>query len=92
MKKQGAKRNKRSVWHLATKSYPEAHFAVFPPELAQPCIRAGSAEGDIVLDPFAGSGTTLKVARDLRRYAVGVDLNYEYCQLQQKRFKQRSLF
>ena len=58
----GAKRNRRSVWTVATRPYKGAHFATFPPELIEPCILAGSRPGDIVLDPFMGSGTTAAVA------------------------------
>ena len=70
--------NKRSVWTITTKPYKGAHYATFPPELPEICIKAGSAEGDVVLDPFAGSGTTCMVARNLGRQAVGLDLSYDY--------------
>jgi DNA modification methylase len=70
-----AGRNKRSVWPVATQPYEGAHFATFPPKLIEPCIRAGSREGDLVLDPFNGAGTTGLVAlRNGRRY-VGLELN-----------------
>lgn len=72
------KRNARSVWRIATKSYSGAHFAVMPESLALRCIKAGSREGDTILDPFAGSGTTLKVAIEMGRNAVGIELNHEY--------------
>src|SRR5690606_24854580 len=55
-------RDCRDVWTISTKPYQGAHFAVFPPEIPERCIRAGSREGDTVLDPFAGSGTTGEVA------------------------------
>jgi len=74
----GQGRNKRSVWSIPTSPFPEAHFATFPPALVEPCILAGSKPGDLVLDPFVGSGTTAMVARDLGRRAVGIDLNTEY--------------
>ena len=54
-------KNKRSVWSVTNKPYKGSHFAVFPPDLIEPCILAGSEEGDIVLDPFMGSGTTAVV-------------------------------
>jgi len=73
-----AGRNKRTVWTITTKSYKGAHFATFPPELPEICIKAGSAEGDIILDPFVGSGTTCVVARDLGRHSVGLDLSFDY--------------
>ena len=78
-------RNLRTVWTIATEPYPEAHFATFPTALAERCIRAASRPGDTVLDPFAGSGTTLQVARGLGRSAVGVEINPEYCSLIERR-------
>src|SRR5262245_20519053 len=63
------RRNKRSVWTIASEPYPDAHFATFPSELPRLCILAGSRPGDTVLDPFAGSGTTLQVAIELGRQA-----------------------
>ena len=57
--------NKRSVWTVPTKPYKGAHFATYPTELIEPCIMAGSSPGDIVLDPFMGSGTTAMVAQFL---------------------------
>ena len=84
-------RNARSVWTISTKPYPDAHFATFPPELPERCIKAGSREGDTVLDPFIGSGTTALVARQLGRNAVGIDLSAEYLTLAAKRLQQLSL-
>jgi DNA modification methylase len=71
-------RNRRTVWTIATAPYSGAHFATYPPALVEPCIKAGSRIGDIVLDPFAGSGTTLQVARELGRHGIGLDLSYTY--------------
>ena len=71
-------RNKRTVWTMTTRPYSGAHFATFPPELPEICIKAGSAEGDTILDPFVGSGTTCMVARDLGRQSVGIDLSFDY--------------
>jgi DNA modification methylase len=85
-------RNKRSVWTITTKPYKEAHFAVFPPKIPELCIKAGSKEGDIVLDPFFGSGTTGWVAQRLGRKWIGVELNAEYIKIAEKRFAQRELF
>ena len=85
-------RNKRSVWNMRTASYKEAHFAVFPPELAETCIKAGSNEKDIVLDCFMGSGTTAMVAQNLFRKWIGVELNPEYEKLIKKRTAQQTLF
>ena len=73
--------NARSVWSIATVPYPNAHFATFPPELAERCIKAGSRPGDTVLDPFGGSGTTASVATGLGRNAIHIDLNPEYLDL-----------
>ena len=78
-------RRKRSVWTVNNKPYKGAHFAVFPPDLIEPCIRAGSKEGDIVLDPFMGSGTTAMVAKSLKRYYMGCELHEEYGDLMQER-------
>jgi len=88
----GGMRNKRSVWNMRTASYKEAHFAVFPPELAETCIKAGSDEGDIVLDCFMGSGTTAMVSQDLFRKWIGIELNPEYEKLIRKRTSQQVLF
>jgi len=78
-------RNRRSVWTAATRPYKGAHFATFPPALIEPCILAGSRQGDIVLDPFMGSGTTAAVAIQHGRQYLGCELNPEYDQLQQDR-------
>lgn len=78
-------RNRRSVWQVTTKPYSGAHFAVMPPDLVEPCIKAGSPEGGTVLDPFAGSGTTLAVAASLGRNAIGCELNPDYIALAEKR-------
>jgi len=80
----GLKR-KKSVWNVKTKPYKGAHFAVYPPELIEPCILAGSEKNDIILDPFMGSGTTAMVAKQLGRYYNGCELNRDYNNLIQKR-------
>ena len=79
------KRNKRDVWTVTTKPYKEAHFATFPPDLIEPCILAGSRPGDVVLDPFFGSGTTGEVAQEKGRHWVGIELNPAYVELATKR-------
>ncbi|HEY9472295.1 MAG TPA: site-specific DNA-methyltransferase [Mycobacteriales bacterium] len=71
-------RNARDVWSISAQPYPEAHFAVMPPELARRCILAGCRPGGTVLDPFSGSGTTGMVARQTGRRYVGIDLRAEY--------------
>jgi DNA modification methylase len=83
--------NKRSVWTVTTKPFTGAHFATFPPDLIEPCVMAGSRVGDIVLDPFMGSGTTAAVADRLNRLYLGCELNPDYQKLQKERLKQRSL-
>lgn len=148
---QGPKRNKRTVWSINTKPFPEAHFAVFPPDIPEICIKAGTSPmacphcgapwkrvverertgerevqvsdrkgllrndlakhagriGEVkvttlgweptcscgieetvpctVLDPFAGSGTTLWVAEQLDRNSIGIELNPDYCDLIRRR-------
>ena len=87
-----AKRNKRDVWNVKVASYPEAHCATFPMELITPCIKAGSPEGGLVLDPFMGSGTVAKAAKQLSRRYTGCELNLEYWKIIQNRLKQEELF
>jgi site-specific DNA-methyltransferase (adenine-specific) len=81
-------RNRRSVWTITTKPYSGAHFAVMPAALVEPCIKAGCPEGGTVLDPFAGSGTTLAVAAELGRSGIGCELNPEYIALAEQRIAQ----
>ena len=81
-------RRKRSVWNVQTKPYKGAHFAVYPPELIEPCIKAGSKKGDVVLDPFMGSGTTAMVAKSLGRHYIGCELHTDYGNLIQKRVEE----
>jgi len=78
-------RNKRSVWTMNTMPYPEAHFATFPPELPKTCIKAGCPKDGVVLDPFAGSGTTGWVARSLGRKAILIEINPRYGELIEER-------
>ena len=79
------KKNKRSVWSVTNKPYKGSHFAVFPPDLIQPCILAGSRVGDLILDPFMGSGTTAMVSKQLGRDYIGCELHSEYKELIDKR-------
>ena len=81
-------KNKRSVWSITNKPYRGAHFAVYPPDLIEPCIKAGSEKGDIVLDPFMGSGTTAAVAKSLGRDYIGCELHDDYGNLIRKRVKE----
>ncbi len=78
-------RNKRSVWQIATQPFPEAHFATFPEDIPTLCIKAGSRQGDVVLDPFMGSGTVGVVAKRLKRNFVGIELNPAYVAMARKR-------
>lgn len=78
-------RNKRSVWTVTTKPFKGAHFATFPMDLIEPCILAGSKKGDVVLDPFAGAGTTGVVCKRHGREFVGIEINPEYAEIAEKR-------
>lgn len=78
-------RNKRTVWTMSTKSFREAHFAVFPPDIPEICIKAGCPDGGIVLDPFMGSGTTAMACEKLQRKWIGIELNSEYCEIAKRR-------
>jgi len=78
-------RNKRSVWQVPTYSFSEAHFATFPPELPEICIKAGCPVGGTVLDPFGGAGTTGLVADRLQRNAILIELNPEYAAMAERR-------
>jgi DNA modification methylase len=80
-------RNKRTVWTITPATFREAHFATMPPELAETCIKAGSAKGDMVLDPFGGAGTTGLVADRLGRHATLIELNPKYAVLAEQRIK-----
>ena len=73
---------------MPTKPYREAHFATFPVELIEPCILAGSKEGDTVLDPFNGSGTTGAVSIKHHRSYIGCELNPKYVELTNRRLSQ----
>ena len=78
-------KNKRNVWTITTKPCKEAHFATFPKDLIEPCIKAGCPEGGVVLDPFGGSGTTGIVAKSLNRTAILIELNPSYIEIAKKR-------
>ena len=85
------KRNRRSVWTIGTEGFEGAHFATFPRALVEPCVLAGSRKGDVVLDPFMGSGTTAQVAEHLGRQWIGCELQPDYLPLQQQRLAQRAM-
>jgi DNA modification methylase len=82
-------RNIRSVWTITTKPMPKIfgaeHFATFPPEIPERCIKAGCPKGGTVLDPFFGAGTTGLVALNLGRDFIGIELNPKYCEMAKKR-------
>lgn len=84
-------RNKRSVWIITTKPFAEAHFATFPEDLVTPMIKAGCPKGGTILDPFAGAGTTLWVAKKLGRQGIGIELNPEYIKIAERRMAQEVL-
>jgi DNA modification methylase len=81
-------RNKRSVWTVNTEPYHGAHFATYPQKLIVPCIMAGCPEGGIVIDPFAGTGTTAVVARKLNRNFIIIELNPESIKLAETRLRE----
>jgi DNA modification methylase len=84
-------RNKRTVWEVPLSKCPEAHFAVFPEELVEPCILAGSARHGVVLDPFIGSGTTAAVAMRLGRNFIAIDCNEKYCEMTRRRIAKKTM-
>jgi len=86
-------KNKRNVWTVTTKPFKGAHFATFPKDLIEPCIKAGCPENGTVLDPFGGSGTTGVVAASNNRNAVLIELNSEYIKIAEDRIeKELGLF
>lgn len=82
-----ADRNKRSVWTIPIQPYPDAHFAVMPPTLVEPCILAGSRMGDVVLDPFSGAGTVGVVALQHSRRFIGCELSPQFVTLAEQRIR-----
>lgn len=84
-------RNRRTVWSIKTEPFKYAHFAVFPEELIKPCILGGSNRGDMILDPFFGSGTVGIVGLKLNRRFVGIELNPEFIEIARRRFIEEHL-
>jgi DNA modification methylase len=80
-----AKRNMWNYWIVGPKPLKEAHFATFPPAIPEKCIKAGSREGDVVLDPFVGAGTSCMVASQLGRKSIGIEINKSYIDIGLKR-------
>jgi DNA modification methylase len=83
-------RNKRSVWTVTTRPFKGAHFATFPTQLIEPCILAGSQQGDTILDPFFGAGTTGLVAQRHNRKWIGCELNPDYAAIAQQRLNEET--
>ena len=81
-------RNKRTVWNIPLGKYRGAHFAVFPEKLVETCLLAATKEGDVVLDPFFGSGTTGIVALKHNRNYIGIELVREYAELAETRLNE----
>ncbi len=80
-----AMRNRRTVWSIATEARHPSHLAVFPPDLVRLCILSGSKAGDIVLDPFMGSGTVGLVCRETNRRFIGIEIKREYVDIAAER-------
>lgn len=78
-------RNRRSVWNINTEPYPGAHFATFPRELVRLCVLAGSAQGDLILDPFFGAGTVGLLCQEHSRDFLGIEISPKYAKLAAKR-------
>ena len=81
-----------NVWHVWNQMRGVGHPAIFPEPLARDHILSWSNEGDIVLDPFSGSGTTAKMAKHNGRRFIGIEINPEYCEIAEKRLEQGVLF
>ena len=78
-------RNLRTVWDINTQALHDSHFATFPPSLVRPCLSLGTQVGDLILDPFIGSGTTGVVAVEMGRRFLGVELNPHYMEIAERR-------
>jgi len=81
-------KNPGDMWSIPTQPFHGAHFAVYPPKLIEPIVKACCPRGGVVLDPFAGSGTTLRVARKLGRRFIGIEINPEYAEMCRRRVRQ----
>lgn len=90
-KADNGRKNRRTVWNINTEGFRGAHFAVFPSKMVELCILAGTKEGDVVLDPFLGSGTVGAVSKRLKRRCVGIEMNPEYARLAAGRIRQEPL-
>lgn len=90
---------RRNVWNYlvnggssSNESITFQHPAIFPEKLARDHILSWSNEGDTVLDPFSGSGTTAKMAKHNGRRYIGIEINSEYCEIAEQRLEQNVLF
>ncbi|MBW7841055.1 MAG: site-specific DNA-methyltransferase, partial [Chitinophagaceae bacterium] len=81
------KANRRSVWEISLKPFKEKHFATFPLDIPMLCLKAGSRENDIILDPFMGAGTTALAAALANRHYIGFELNPDYAALAKRRLR-----
>ena len=86
-----AGKNPGDIWRITTQPFTEAHFACFPPQLPEYAIDAGCPDNGIVLDPFAGSGTTLQVAHEKRLEGIGIEINPKYINIIKKRLHANEL-
>ena len=77
---------------MNTSSFSGAHFAVFPDTIPKIAIQASTKEGDIVLDPFMGSGTTAVMAQRLNRQWLGIEVNHEYAKIVKSRTAQTEMW
>lgn len=87
----GDMRLRRAIWKIAS-DQGRQHPAAFPEALARDHILSWSNEGDTVLDPFSGSGTTIKMARLMGRKGIGIEIHQDYCDIAVERLRQRLLF
>jgi DNA modification methylase len=88
VKKNPLGKNPGDVWAINTDKFPEEHFAIFPKELVRRIIEAACPGDGVILDHFAGSGTTGKVAMALGRKSIMIDINPNYAKIMQRRFIQ----
>jgi site-specific DNA-methyltransferase (adenine-specific) len=84
-------RNRRTVWSIPLSKYRGAHFAVFPEKLVENCVKASSKPKDLILDPFAGSGTVGVVAARFQRFFILIELSAAYCKLIERRLSESQL-
>lgn len=77
-----------TVWEIPAQGFRDAHFATFPPELVERCLKAGCPKGGTVLDPFGGAGTTALVADQMQRDCTIIELNPDYVHIAARRIEQ----